>query len=132
MSSTEPDLDLHSVIDLTTVGRLTGRLHRIEIWFAQHNGSLYLLSGGRDRSDWVRNLVADPIVTVRAGGTDHNGRGRIIDDPTEERLARDTVFAKYASRYGGDLTDWRESALPIAIDLWRDSSCGSQARRVGV
>lgn len=130
MTNTEPDLDHHSVIDLTTVGRLTGRPHRIEIWFTQHNASLYLLSGGRDRSDWVRNLIADPIVTVRADGMEHRGLGRIIDDPAEERIARDTVFAKYAPGYGGDLTGWRESALPIAIDLWRDSSRGSQVRHV--
>ena len=117
MSSNEPDLDHHDVVDLTTVGRLTGRPHRIEIWFAQHNRKLYLLSGGRDRSDWVRSLVVDSMVIVRAGGLDHRGLGRVVVDPIEERLARDTVFAKYASRYGGELTEWRESALPIAIDL---------------
>jgi hypothetical protein len=32
------------------------RSHRIEIWFAVHGGKLYLMSGGRDRADWVRNL----------------------------------------------------------------------------
>jgi hypothetical protein len=27
------------------------------------------------------------------------------------------VFEKYAAGYGGDLTGWREAALPIAVDL---------------
>jgi len=45
---------------LTTVGRRTGRAHRIEIWFAIHNERLYLMSGGRDRADWVRNLMRNP------------------------------------------------------------------------
>lgn len=110
-------LDGHGVIDLTTVGRITGRPHRIEIWFAQHGATLYLLSGGRDRSDWVRNLVANPAVMVRAAGMDYPGHGRIIEDQVEQRLARDVVYAKYAPSYGGDLTTWRERALPVAIDL---------------
>src|SRR6186713_3406091 len=31
---------------LTTTGRRTGQPHRIEIWFAAEQGSIYLLSGG--------------------------------------------------------------------------------------
>ena len=50
---------------LTTVGRRTGRPHRIEIWFAAHEGRLYLLSGGRERADWVRNLQANPRVRLQ-------------------------------------------------------------------
>jgi len=49
---------------LTTVGRRTGRAHRIEIWFAARDGRLYLLAGDRERADWVRNLQANARVTV--------------------------------------------------------------------
>jgi hypothetical protein len=44
---------------LTTIGRRTGEPHRIEIWFAVHEGRVYLMSGGRDRADWVRNVMAN-------------------------------------------------------------------------
>jgi deazaflavin-dependent oxidoreductase (nitroreductase family) len=111
------DLDRHSVIDLTTVGRLTGRPHTIEIWFTHRESTIYLLSGGGDRSDWVRNLIRTPQVRVRAGGGEYRGTGRIVTDPHEERLARDAVFHKYAVRYSGDLTRWRETALPVAVNL---------------
>lgn len=111
------DLDRYSVIDLTTVGRITGRPHTIEIWFAYRQSTVYLLSGGGDRSDWVLNLIQTPEVRVRVGGGDHPGVGRIVTVPHEDRLARDAVFDKYALRYPGDLTRWREMALPIAIDL---------------
>ncbi len=111
------DLDRRSVIDLTTAGRLTGRPHTIEIWFAHRESTLYMLSGGGERSDWVRNLIHTPEVRVRVGGRDYPGVGRIVTDPTEERLARDAVFDKYVVRYSGDLDGWRETALPVAIDL---------------
>jgi deazaflavin-dependent oxidoreductase (nitroreductase family) len=111
------DLDRHSVIDLTTVGRVSGRPHTIEIWFAYRESTIYLLSGGGVRSDWVRNLIRSPEVRVRAGGGVYTGMGRIVTDPHEDRLARDAVHEKYVVHYSGDLTGWREMALPIAIDL---------------
>jgi len=112
-----PDIDGHSVIDLTTVGRATGKPHRIEIWFARHEDTLYLLSGGGDRSDWVKNLQQDPEVVVHAGGVDMAGRARVVDDPAEMERARTVVFDKYQPGYGGDLTGWRDRSLPVAIDV---------------
>src|SRR5438128_3103033 len=41
---------------LTTIGRGSGRPHTIEIWFALHGATVYLLSGGGEGSDWVKNL----------------------------------------------------------------------------
>jgi hypothetical protein len=41
---------------LTTTGRISGRPHEIEIWFGINENSLYLLSGGGERSDWVKNI----------------------------------------------------------------------------
>lgn len=38
-------------------------------------------------------------------------------DPQDRRSARDAVHDKYVVRYRGDLSGWREMALPIAIDL---------------
>ena len=50
---------------LTTTGRVTGEPHEIEIWFAADGDTLFMLAGAGDRSDWVRNLRAQPAVTVR-------------------------------------------------------------------
>ena len=111
------DLDQHSVIYLTTVGRVTGRPHTIEIWFAHQESTIYLLSGGRDRSDWVRNLRRTPEVRVHVGGHEYRGVGRIVTDALEDRAAREAVHDKYVISYRGDLTHWREMALPVAIDL---------------
>jgi deazaflavin-dependent oxidoreductase (nitroreductase family) len=111
------ELERHMVIDLTTVGRVTGRPHTIEIWFAHKNSTIYLLSGGGTRSDWVRNLIRTPAVGVRLGADEYAGRARIVTDPHEGRLARDAVHDRYAARYFGDLTHWREIALPVAVDL---------------
>jgi deazaflavin-dependent oxidoreductase (nitroreductase family) len=109
---------------LTTRGRVTGRPHRIEIWFALDGDTLYLLSGGRERSDWVKNLRTTPEVTVELGREALAGRARIVDNPDEDERARALAHDKYAGRYGGDLTRWRRTALPVAVDLGTDTTEG--------
>ncbi len=102
---------------LTTVGRRSGRPREIEIWFGLDGETLFLLSGGRDRSDWVRNLRADPRVSVRIADRVMEGRARIVDDPEEDQRARTLLVDKYGPRYSGDLSSWRADALPVAVDL---------------
>jgi deazaflavin-dependent oxidoreductase (nitroreductase family) len=99
---------------LTTIGRRTGAPHRIEIWFAVEDGALYLMSGGRDRSDWVRNLLANPNVTVELGTETLAGIARVLqpDDPGDRR-ARELLVNKY--RQGNDLESWGRTSLPIVI-----------------
>ncbi|HET6749644.1 MAG TPA: nitroreductase/quinone reductase family protein [Actinomycetes bacterium] len=106
---------------LTTTGRVSGRPHTIEIWFARRGTTIFLLSGGGDRSDWVRNLRQRPEVAVRIGGRrgpELQGRARILGpDSPEDDLARRLLVEKYQPGYGGDLSGWRRSALPVAVDL---------------
>src|SRR4051812_11303880 len=103
---------------LTTTGRVTGRPHEIEIWFAQIGGILYLLSGGGERADWVRNLRAQAAVGVRIGTSTFEGRARVLErGSVEDAAARDRVFSKYSERGHRDLEDWRERALAVAVDL---------------
>jgi F420H(2)-dependent quinone reductase len=76
-----------------------------------------MLSGGRDRSNWVKNLIREPRVRVRIADRAWAGGARVVNDPDEDGWARELLVGKYARRYGGDLSNWRESALPIAVDL---------------
>ena len=102
---------------VTTTGRATGQPHRIEIWFAAPPGrdTIFMLSGGRERADWVRNLVASPRCSVDIGDKTFVGYGRVIEATDDDELARTLVHDKYAQ--GDDLQSWRASALPVAIDL---------------
>jgi len=115
-----PDLKTLAEADfcyLTTRGRVSGRPHSIEIWFALHGHTLYMLSGGRDRSDWVKNVLRSPAVQVKINTTVFSGQARLVDDTEEDALARKIVCEKYAPRSSDDLTDWSRSSLPVAVDL---------------
>jgi deazaflavin-dependent oxidoreductase (nitroreductase family) len=102
---------------LTTIGRISGEPREIEIWFGLDRTTLYMLSGGRDRSDWVKNLMREPRVSVRIADRTFQGNARVVSDPEEGERARALLFEKYSPGYSGDLEDWRERSLPIAVDL---------------
>ena len=103
---------------LTTTGRISGRPHTIEIWFALNRDTLYMLSGGMDRSDWVKNARHLPDVMVRIKDRVIVGKARLVKDVEEDALARRLVLEKYEKSSEDDLTEWSRSALPVAIDLF--------------
>lgn len=101
---------------LTTSGRISREPHRIEIWFALHEGVVYLLSGARDRSDWVRNLLTTPEVALELGDRAGTAKARVLEVGTDEdALARRLLVEKYQSGYGQDLAEWGRTSLPVAI-----------------
>jgi deazaflavin-dependent oxidoreductase (nitroreductase family) len=101
---------------LTTTGRVTGRPHRRELWFAMHDGDVYILSGGGHASDWVRNLEEHPEVSLEIGDETRRTVARVVSEPEQDGLARRLLLEKYARPGGDDLTDWGRTALPIVID----------------
>jgi deazaflavin-dependent oxidoreductase (nitroreductase family) len=103
---------------LTTTGRVSGRLHQIEIWFGAQNSSIYLMAGGSYGSDWVRNLLKDPNVRVKIAEHEFTGIARLVKDELEETTARNLLADKYKEReVDGSLSEWARTALPVAIDL---------------
>ena len=107
---------------LITTGRYTGQPRTIEIWFAAHSDTIYLLAGGRADAHWVQNIQRDPAVTVRIGAVEFEGRAYIVAPGPENTRARRLLVEKYRPRYSGDLEDWRRTALPVAIDLHPSSA----------
>jgi deazaflavin-dependent oxidoreductase (nitroreductase family) len=113
----DPSLASESYCYLTTTGRVSGKPREIEIWFGLDGDTLYMLSGGRERSDWVKNLTREPQVRVRIGDQSFEGSARIVADRDEDARARRLLLEKYTPGYSGDLSNWGKTALPVAVDL---------------
>jgi deazaflavin-dependent oxidoreductase (nitroreductase family) len=117
MSTSFSELAEEEYCYLTTTGRVTGRLHDIEIWFGLRKNRLYLMAGNH-KSDWVKNLLKNPNVTVRIAKHMFAGKARLVKDEWEEMLARNLLADKYKERESdGSLSEWARTALPVAIDL---------------
>jgi deazaflavin-dependent oxidoreductase (nitroreductase family) len=119
--SFDPSLAGEAYCYLTTTGRRTGEPHTIEIWYGMppDGHALYLLSGGGDRSDWVRNLVADPAVIVRIGARGaeaHAATARVLEPGDEDTGARELLATKYQGWDGtSTMSSWARTALGVVL-----------------
>jgi len=106
---------------LTTTGHRTGRRHEIEIWFGVEGETMYVISGNGDGAHWFRNLVAEPVVTVRIDDERRQGRARVVIDPDERQRVGDVMGAKYV--WDGDpsigltYASWCYDVPAVAIEL---------------
>ncbi len=71
---------------LTTTGRKTGQPREIEIWFVEHGGCYYLCAEGREKADWVQNILHNPAVIFWVHGKTYSGTGRILEGTAEPDL----------------------------------------------
>lgn len=113
------DLADRPVCRLVTVGRRSGRVHDIEMWFGVVDGSFVFISGNGPDADWYRNALAAGEATVRIGRHGFVGAARTADT-SERRRVGEVMTAKYGG-WGGDpsigLTEsdwtWRVPALVV-------------------
>lgn len=64
-----PDLETlnrTSLVQLTVVGRKSGKRRKVKIWFATdaNKGKIYVTSARGSDAQWVKNLRANPQVTL--------------------------------------------------------------------
>jgi len=96
------------VAALTTTGRVTGREHTRMLRAVMHGGRIYF-SRHRPDSDWFKNIVKNPAVTVRLGGQRLEGRASVV---TDEGLARKISELKYP---GEERAKERRVAVEVSL-----------------
>jgi deazaflavin-dependent oxidoreductase (nitroreductase family) len=117
-------LERTKVLTLTTIGRVTGQPHAVELWFVYHQKAkaVYLLSypGTEGQgTDWYRNALARPEVTLAVRGEAVSGVAAPAPESDVEKVEkqlRDLFTEKYGramiSHYYGD-----EARLPLKIEV---------------
>ena len=98
---------------LTTRGRVTGKPHEIEIWFVVHEDALYIMSGNMEKSDWVKNLLKDPHVSICIAGQTFPVLAALLDNKTLESIVRMKMATKYNEKEGSELSEWAKTALVV-------------------
>lgn len=110
-------LEKDQVIDITTTGRKTGQPRRIEIWFHNLDGRLFITGTPGPRS-WYANLVANPDFTFhlkRSVHADIPARATPILDKTQRR----EILAGIIAKLGGDrnLDEWVANSPLVEVTL---------------
>jgi hypothetical protein len=119
-------LETERTIDITTIGRVTGRPHRIEMWFHNLEGQLYL-TGLPGTRGWYANLLAHPEFTFHLKGAvraDLPARAAAVVEPARRRAILTPILE--ALGRAGELEAWvRESPLVAVTILEGEGRTGS-------
>jgi deazaflavin-dependent oxidoreductase (nitroreductase family) len=100
-------LERDRTIDITTIGRKSGAPRRIEMWFHNLDGRIYI-TGTPGKRDWYANMCAHPEFTFHLKGSvtaDLPARATPITDPETRRVILARVLRK-VGRPPGDLDAW--------------------------
>src|SRR5919108_337529 len=113
----EHALKMDSLVDITTVGRKTGKPHTIEIAFHNFDGVLYI-SGFPGKRDWYANLLAHPQFTFhlkQSTRADLPARATPILDSARRRA----IIASIDQKLGGsrDLDAWVAGGPLVAVEF---------------
>ncbi len=95
-------LERSDELELATVGRRTGRPHRVRLWFAYDGADIWLRTD--TTTDWFRNLEREPRCRINAGGVELEARREAIaDDAGSLRRVVELLRAKYGADW---VADW--------------------------
>ncbi len=106
-------------VDITTIGRRSGRPHRIETWFYRVGDKFYL-TGMPGKRDWYANLQANPAFTFHLKNSvtaDLPATARLVTDEQERRQVFTEIVA-HLNQPGnpGGITQ------PTSVDAWMAGS----------
>ena len=97
---------------LETTGRTSGKPRRTPLGGSRVGDEFWFVSEFGEKSQYVRNIKADPNVRVRLRGRWHNGTAHLMpDDDPHERLRSLPQFNSFGVRTFGT------NLLTIRVDL---------------
>jgi deazaflavin-dependent oxidoreductase (nitroreductase family) len=101
---------------LTHYGRKSGQPHEVTIWFLVDGEAVYLVTADR-RRQWVRNVLAHPVVQLRVCDETFAGEATPVTGPAE--MARVVALLKRKYRLARPYLWWRgspDAAFRVRID----------------
>jgi deazaflavin-dependent oxidoreductase (nitroreductase family) len=105
------------LIDITTIGRQSGKPRRIELVFHNIDGRIYISGMPGFPRAWIANLHAHPEFTFHLKGAvaaDLPARARVITDPAERRAVLTRVAAAWRRT---DIDRMVESSPLIEVEI---------------
>lgn len=109
-------LNRESLVEVTVIGRKSGKPHSVKIWFAADREKVYVTSGRGLGAQWIKNLQKNPQVTLRIGATTMKGTAAWREGPEVRANIFPLFFKKYFSaRLFSWILGWYKQEFAFAI-----------------
>ncbi len=109
-----PALKWIPLLILTTEGRSSGQARHVVVEYRRHGSKFYIVSGWGKNTDWYKNVLQNPRVTIQLGGEVLDAKAIPVDNPPEALSALymfsrnswiyESLFARMTSAHAADLS----------------------------
>jgi hypothetical protein len=114
-------------ITITVKGRRSGREIKLPVWFTLEGKTLWLLAVHGSGTQWFRNVLVDPTITVRAGRQELTAAGR----PSQAQSTVQRIVEQFRKKYTAKLVaryyDRTDAVVAVPLDAGGGQS-GRQKR----
>jgi deazaflavin-dependent oxidoreductase (nitroreductase family) len=100
-------------LQLTDRGRRSGQEHRRPVWFVVEGNIVHLLPVSGSDTNWYRNILSHPQVTLTVNGESLTTTTRAVTDPP---LVGATVD-RFRARYGAGEVARYYTKLDVAVEI---------------
>lgn len=100
-------------VSVTVMGRRSGRAITLPVWFVFRENTLWLLPVYGSETQWYRNLVAKPTITIRAGSERRTLQARAVKEARAVRRVIRWFREKYTPQ---QIARWY-SGLNVAVEV---------------
>ena len=104
-------LSRHREINISVIGRKSGRRISIPVWFVLERETLYLLPVHGSGTQWYKNLLKNPTIRFDAQGEESEFRATPITDAKAVK----SIVEKFRQKYGADDVKKYYSQFDVAV-----------------
>jgi len=98
-------------INITVIGRKSGRTISNPVWFVLDGDRLYLLPVQGSDTQWYKNVLKNPSIRIEAGGAKAELRAVSITDATQVG----SVVERFRKKYGAKDVKKYYSKFDVAV-----------------
>jgi deazaflavin-dependent oxidoreductase (nitroreductase family) len=100
-------------LEITVTGRQSGQEISLPVWFVHEDDTLYLLPVQGSDSQWYKNILRKPSMTIAAEGTTMTATPKPLTDPAKVR----EVVEKFRAKYGAADVQRYYSKFDVAVEV---------------
>lgn len=104
-------LSRYREINITVIGRKSGRAVTNPVWFVLEDEKLYLLPVSGSDTQWYKNALKNPGFGIEAGGT----KGEFSAVPIIDAKGVSSVVQKFRAKYGAGDVQKYYSKFDVAV-----------------
>jgi deazaflavin-dependent oxidoreductase (nitroreductase family) len=100
-------------IKISVIGRKSGKIISIPVWFVLEGEKLHLLPVQGSDTQWYKNVLQNPSIRIDARGVE----ARVTAKPITESAAVKSVIEKFREKYGAKDVKKYYSKFDVAVSV---------------